>query len=33
LGASPSGKSKQMNLRAPSGHLLEIYEFNPEKPE
>lgn len=30
LGLSRSGRSKQMYLKSPSGHLLEIYELLPE---
>lgn len=29
LGLSPSGRSKQMFLEAPSGHILEVYELLP----
>jgi|GEM_PF-610191 len=29
LGLSPSGRSKQMFLEAPSGHVLEVYELLP----
>lgn len=30
LGLSPSGRSKQMFLKSPSGHVLEVYELLPD---